>query len=66
MAKAENGIYQKYINDGRLVLTTVGFGEEKSKAGVNDNARDTRQSIFSPDASRERRAEIIEVKLLKQ
>jgi outer membrane protein OmpA-like peptidoglycan-associated protein len=66
MAKAEGGIYQKYINDGRLVLTTVGFGEEKSKAGVNDNARDTRQSIFSPDASRERRAEIIEVKLLKQ
>lgn len=64
--KAEGGIYQKYIADGRLVLTTVGFGEEKAKAGVNDNARDTRQSIFSPDASRERRAEIIEVKLLKQ
>ncbi len=63
---AQGGIYQKYINDGRLVLTTVGFGEEKAKAGVNDNARDTRQSIFGPDASRERRAEIIEVKLLKQ
>lgn len=65
MRKAEGGIYQKYIADGRLVLTTVGFGEEKAKAGIEDSPKNTRLSIFSPEASRERRAEIIEVKLLK-
>ena len=65
MRKAEGGIYQKYIVDGRLVLTTVGFGEEKAKAGIDDSPKNTRLSIFSPAASRERRAEIIEVKLLK-
>ncbi len=63
--QVEGGVYQQYTKNGQLTLRTVGFGEEKSRAGVNDNARDTRQSIYSPAASRERYAKILQVRVVQ-
>ncbi len=60
---AKGGVYAAYILNGQLLISTAPLGETQSVKGINDNGRQREQSIFSPEASRERRAEIIEVRL---
>jgi type IX secretion system PorP/SprF family membrane protein len=52
---------QPYIDKGTLVLNRVPMGESAAAPGVSDNARDTRNSVFSPAASYERRVEISDI-----
>jgi len=59
--KYDNGVFKPYIKSGALKLWEVPFGESKSNKGVSDNRKDKRKSIYSPDASRERRSRIIDV-----
>lgn len=59
----DGGIFEKYILNGQLKVSTVPFGEGESAGGVSDNPKDVRRSIYSPEASMERRAEILEVRL---
>lgn len=59
----EGGIFEKYIQSGQLKVSTVPYGEGASARGVSDNPKDVRRSIYSPEASLERRAEILEVRL---
>ena len=42
-------------------LTHEPFGEEKSKQGISDDLVNQRLSVFSIEASQERRVEIINV-----
>ena len=63
--KYENGIFESYIRNGQLKVSTLPLGESEATPGVSDDARDKRRSVFSPEASRERRAEILEVRLFK-
>jgi outer membrane protein OmpA-like peptidoglycan-associated protein len=63
--KFDNGIFEQYIQNGQLKVTTLPLGETAAAPGVSDDARDKRRSVFSPEASRERRAEIIEVRMFK-
>lgn len=65
LRKVRNGNFQEHINRQQLVVSTKPNGEEESKKGVSDNARDKRLSIYSVEASMERRSEIIEVRLTK-
>ena len=55
------GILWKYMETGDLVVTQKSFGEETAPATVSDDRRNVRKSIYSPEASRERRVEIIEI-----
>ena len=55
------GILQPYLRDGRLKISEASFGETTVKAGVSDDLKDERNSVYSPDAARERRVEIIEI-----
>ena len=61
----QNGILESYIRNGQLKVSTLPLGESEAAPGVSDNARDKRSSVFSLEASRERRAEILEVRLFK-
>jgi hypothetical protein len=56
-----DGILWKYMETGDLVVTEKSFGEETAPPSVSDDRRNTRKSIYSPEASRERRVEIIEI-----
>jgi len=58
----KNGVFNKFIESGKLVITEVPFGESEAKADVSDDLYDKRNSIYSPEASKERRLEIIEIK----
>ncbi len=58
-----DGHFQKYILNGQLKVSTVPYGESASSKNVSDNPKDIRRSIYSVEASLERRAEILEVRL---
>jgi hypothetical protein len=55
------GILWKYMETGDLVVTQKSFGEETAPSNVSDDRGNVRKSIYSPEASRERRVEIIEI-----
>jgi len=50
-----------YISSGQLIITERSFGEETANKGISDDPAAPKKSIFSPDASRERRVEIDEI-----
>ncbi|MEP6647801.1 MAG: hypothetical protein ABJC12_11995, partial [Saprospiraceae bacterium] len=56
-----DGILWKYMESGDLVVTQKSFGEETAPATVSDDRKNVRKSIYSPEASIERRVEIIEI-----
>ena len=58
----EGGILWKYMETGDLVVAEKSFGEEMAPTNVSDDRKNTRLSIYSPEASEERRVEIVEIK----
>lgn len=56
-----DGILIPYINNGQLKITELSFGESLAPDNVSDALYDKRNSIYSPEASRERRVEIVEI-----
>lgn len=59
--KYDNGVLKPYLKSGALKLVEVSYGETRANRSVSDNRKDKRKSIYSPDASRERRSRIIDV-----
>ena len=57
-----NGVLVPFINNGQLKITELSFGESLAPDNVSDVLYDRRNSIFSPEASKERRVEIVEIK----
>lgn len=55
----DGGVLSKALTDGSIKLDFEMSGEDKSKGGVSDSAKDKKSSVFSADASRERRVEIV-------
>jgi len=60
-AAYRDGVLKKYFDSGALEVVEKSFGEETAPETVSDDPRDTRRSIYSPEASVERRVEIIEI-----
>ena len=56
------GVLWKYMESGDLVVAEKSFGEATAPQGISDDPKKVRQSIYSPEASYERRVEIVEVK----
>ncbi|HEY3385837.1 MAG TPA: hypothetical protein VGK46_04965 [Saprospiraceae bacterium] len=56
------GVLWKYMESGDLVVAEKSFGEETAPQNISDDPKKVRQSIYSPEASYERRVEIVEVK----
>jgi len=60
----EGGILSPYIKSGQLSITEVSFGEEIAPDGISDSFANPRLSVFSVEASKERKAEIVRVRIL--
>lgn len=63
--KFGGGIFEIYVKNGQLRVSTLPLGESEAPPTVSDDSRDKRRSVYSVEASRERRAEIIEVRVFK-
>ncbi len=66
LRQMEHGLFIPYLdgtaaNGGRLTVRKSPFGEDKSAAGISDELKDLKSSVYSVGASRERRIEIEQV-----
>ncbi len=62
--KAYNdSVFIPYIKSGKLIINYTVFGEQKASHNISDNITDKRNSVYSPDASRERRISIQAVEI---
>lgn len=59
-----NRILHPYINNKKLAIRVIPFGESKARKGVSDDFNDKRNSIYSVAAMRERKVEIKEINQL--
>ena len=58
------GLLKSYIESGKLKIVEISFGEEVAPAGISDSYENRRLSVYSVEASRERKAEIVRVRIL--
>lgn len=58
----DGGILWKYMETGDLVVAEKSFGEELAPKNISDDKSRPQLSIYSPEASEERRVEIVEIK----
>ena len=56
-----DGAIKKYIDSGQLVINDISYGETLAPQDVSDSSQDKRLSVYSVQASKERRVEIIQV-----
>ena len=56
-----NGSIKKYIDSGQLVINDISYGETLAPQGISDSSQNKRLSVYSVEASKERRVEIIQV-----
>ncbi len=57
----KNGALMPFLDSGQLSILERPFGESKAPSHVSDDLDDERNSIYSIDASKERRVEILEI-----
>ncbi|MFN0015338.1 MAG: hypothetical protein ACKVU2_12395, partial [Saprospiraceae bacterium] len=57
-----DGVFAQYLQSGLLRVSETSFGETTARRGISDNLRDERNSVYHPDAARERRVEIVEIR----
>lgn len=57
-----DGVLGPYIESGLLKVSEASFGETTARRGISDDLRDERNSVYHPDAARERRVEIVEIR----
>lgn len=53
-------------NGGRVALRILPYGEERSAGGVSDDLKDLKHSVYSVEAARERRIEVVAVEWAEQ
>jgi tetratricopeptide (TPR) repeat protein len=58
----QGGVFLPYLEAGTLKVTERPFGDTQASKTVSAALDDLRNSIYHPDAARERRVEIVEVK----
>jgi hypothetical protein len=61
LMRYKNGALKPYLQSGQLNIRERSFGELESSEDVLDDLQDERNSIFSVNASKERRVEIVGV-----
>jgi len=62
LAKYNGGVLIPYMNANQLMIKDVSYGEELSPSDINDRPSNLTESIFSVEASKERRVEIIKIR----
>jgi hypothetical protein len=61
LVSRNNGALKPYIDNGSLVLDQLPFGERQASALISDKASDKKNSVYSINASLERRVEVLYV-----
>lgn len=61
LKKYKSGMFTEFINSGSLSIREIPYGEELAPINISDSQKDRRKSVYSPEASRERRTEILKV-----
>jgi len=59
--KYQNGALIPFIKNKKLIITDVSYGESLAPENISDDLKDERHSIYSIEASRERRVEVIKI-----
>lgn len=59
----QRGLFQKYRNNGQLKVEEISFGSSQAPKRLTDKLSDDRESIYGILASRERRVEIVGLRL---
>ena len=62
LKRFKSGMLKPFIESGQLNVEETPFGEGSARPSVSDSQTDRRLSVYSPEASRERRVEIVKVK----
>ena len=57
-----DGVLVPYLRSGQLKVTQISFGETTARHDISDKITDERNSVYHPDAARERRVEIVEIR----
>ena len=57
----ENGSLIKYLENGKLKIIKLPFGENKSDKNVSDSPTDRKNSVYSKEAMLERKIEIVKI-----
>lgn len=58
-----DSVFLPYLDSGQLSIEFTVFGEQKASQKVSDNLSDTRNSVYSPAAARERKISIQAVEI---
>lgn len=61
----EKGVLVKYVARGNLKIIELPIGEEEINSAISDDPNDPANSIYSPEASTERRVKIEAIKIVK-
>ncbi len=64
--QVDEGVFQKYIQNGQLGIEEIAFGDTQASTQVSDSRKDIRNSIYNPQAAAERRVQILAFKLSRQ
>jgi len=59
----QNGVFIPFMTNGQLQISELPLGEAQTPTGISDDLWDRRMSVFSVEASMERRVEIIDLKI---
>jgi len=57
----EGGYFKKFVDEGKLIITDISFGEETSPSDISDKISDRSQSVYGLGASKERRVQIVKI-----
>ena len=58
------GKLKPYIDSGKLRVVEVSYGEEASPKSISDSFGNSRLSVYSVEASRQRKAEIVRIRVI--
>lgn len=58
-----NGALISYMKEKKLFISEEPVGESMTKKGISDQLKDLRNSVYNPDAAKERYIEVIQVKV---
>lgn len=57
----KNGALKPFIDEGKLIITEISYGESLAPENISDAIHDLRNSVYGLDASKQRKVEIIRV-----
>ena len=59
----QDGIFDAFLKNGKFKIKQISYGESLSPTSVSDLLTDRRGSIYVPEAARERRVELVGIKV---